>query len=1094
MRYLYFIILCLLCACCAEERPSVSLNESEVFFKETLASISKDATDENIFYIGTEDGVVYAYNSENQHLEKITTGFDRIYKVVKDTLAEDGPVYWVGTRNMGLFRCELKNNSFVVKEKRGRFYIPAKGNESQYSAYDISVLKSGTYVATTHGLFKVPEENDENDSTLIVLGPKSQKLSQENLHPVVVGNLQTFNDKYLFCASDSGLLRIELSSGKLDTFFPLMHISNIVVRNDSIYSLTGGSIVVCDHNGKAIKSYKLKVSALLYYYDETTQTNYFIDDQTIQLVKDSDLSSPDKYKQVPARRAIRTKCHNIIVNDIRHKQSLLVTNHSISRIGHHQDMFNSYGNVKYICEDKGNIYYLIDTKLYRQKDGEDKAYQLKDITKGTKDIRFMEVLDDVLYYIDSNDEMYKAKLYSHYFFNSVLSWDSHIKQDPKKKKEVTAIGKDGNNVYVGVRDGFRNINELGKDIPLYTPSSQATITDPFITRFVRNGNNTLVCTLNDGVFSGKDNYFTRLPGSDSFTFIRDVGVDSTANGIYLLTNHGLYQQKDSFLTATMELSGYNRLLVLDSAHVIGVPNFGIVNLCDSIDYFTDIQFNPAACLVAGNKIIAGSSNGAYVFSSDLPKNDGITESSSTYYTINFDERDYLSRKNIIIAIVIVLVLIIGTWWYDRYRMSRRAIDTLKNGLILRLDELNSVRQHLNAETTMAIDGLVAKVESVDVSTKKKAIDQLREISLEIMQLTSKIPSILTRTLLEQIVRIKKSGLNDAPNYILKTNEAINNHTLLRLGGQISANEQWLSQAHSVMTRLSDYRALFANLPVIVGVTDEIKMVLNSAKSPNEQLIIIEKLAGKIDDTSSREKIKKYLDAKIQECSSAQSDFEVESEFYSTFELIRQDYLNIEGSVDSAGDMAQVMKFIPATDRHLSILLNLRNIRNLLPKYDKSNSDYEHKMKETEKRQREGYYALHDSSRKTDNDEVEQRQKRCTEISAEITKNIDELYIKFAGGSEIKLLKTLEISFRENEGRQFMQANILALLLTGTDIPVSRFKNLFGVNEQSLRRVRRELNKLIESHRQDIIEYAEDVNNRTSIAILLLKLLDSSKLE
>ena len=71
----------------------------------------------------------------------------------------------------------------------------------------------------------------------------------------------------------------------------------------------------------------------------------------------------------------------------------------------------------------------------------------------------------------------------------------------------------------------------------------------------------------------------------------------------------------------------------------------------------------------------------------------------------------------------------------------------------------------------------------------------------------------------------------------------------------------------------------------------------------------------------------------------------------------------------------------------------------------------------------------------------------------------------------------------------MQASLLALLITGTDIPVSRFKNLFGVNEQSLRRVRRDLTQKLETHRQDIMEYAK--NHETSFASLLLNLLDSS---
>lgn len=1094
MNSKYLISLCLstlLLTSCNEDKKLSTLNESELFFEETLSSISKDGIDENIFYVGTEDGTVYIYNSDNQHLEKITTDFDRIYKVVRDTITDKEPVYWVGTRNMGLFRCELKNNSFVMKEKNGRFYIPTAGKATKYSAYDISIQKSGVYVATSHGLLKVPKRTDENDSTLIILSPESYKEKPDSLRPVVAGNLQQYKDQYLFCASDSGLLRVELSSDRLDKFFPQKDIKNVVIRNDSIYSLIGNSVIVTDYKGEGEKSFELKLPAQLYYYDETTQINYFISNHTIQLVKDADLYNPDKYKQVQTRRSIRTKCHNVIVNDLLHRQSLLVTIHSITRVGHHQDVFNSYGNVKLACTDNDNVYYLIDTKIYRQKKNEIKAYPFKDITKGTKDIRFMEVLNDELYYVDSNHEIYKANLYSNYFFNSIFSWDEHIKQDPDKKKDVTAIGKDKNNIYVGVRDGFRNLNDIDKDIPLRESSTNVTIPDPFITKFVSDGGKTLFCTLNDGIFSGKDNSFTRIPGSNSYTFIRDMGIDSRMkNRLFLLTNHGFLQQEDSAFKKNVDLSGYNRLLVLDSTHVFGVPNFGIKNLCDSMEYFVDIQFNPMACLIVGNNIIAGSSNGVYVFSSNLSKKNGIVETAGTYYTIDFDEQDYFSRKNIIIFITILIAIIIGLWWSDRYRMSRHAIQTFKDGLILRLDELNTVREYLDIETTKDIDGLVSEVEGVDVSGKKKALANLRDISLRIMEITGRAPSMLIQILQDQISQIKKSGFNDAQNLIDKTNEAIKNHTLLRLGEQIRKNSRWLSESQSVLSKLSNYKSLFSNLPIIPGVTDEISKVLKLAKSPSEQVLLIEELAGGINDATSKDKIKKYIETKIEECSSAQLYFEEETEFYSTLDLIKEDYYGVINSMTSAHDMTEVMKLIPAIDRNLSIFLILKNIRTLLPEYNEANSDYEKKHKENDTRKKEGFYVLKDESiRDKDDAEEKKRLERCTIVSTEITKNIDVLYKKFARGSEMDLLKTLEISIKESEGRQFMQANLLALLMTGVDIPVSRYKNLFGVNDQSLRRARRDLAKQLESHRQDIIDYAE--RNKTSIAILLLKLLDSS---
>ena len=114
--------------------------------------------------------------------------------------------------------------------------------------------------------------------------------------------------------------------------------------------------------------------------------------------------------------------------------------------------------------------------------------------------------------------------------------------------------------------------------------------------------------------------------------------------------------------------------------------------------------------------------------------------------------------------------------------------------------------------------MVAEVEGVDISGKKKALTKLRGISLRIMGLTGRVPSILIQILQEQKVQIKKSGLDDAPDYIDKTNEAIKNHTLLRLGGQIRENAQRLSETHSILSKLSNFSTFFISsvTPGIIG--------------------------------------------------------------------------------------------------------------------------------------------------------------------------------------------------------------------------------------------------------------------------------------
>lgn len=62
LRALCLPLLLIALGACHRQDPS-ALNANELFFDETLASISPDATLPDLFYIGTEDGVVYAYPS-----------------------------------------------------------------------------------------------------------------------------------------------------------------------------------------------------------------------------------------------------------------------------------------------------------------------------------------------------------------------------------------------------------------------------------------------------------------------------------------------------------------------------------------------------------------------------------------------------------------------------------------------------------------------------------------------------------------------------------------------------------------------------------------------------------------------------------------------------------------------------------------------------------------------------------------------------------------------------------------------------------------------------------------------------------------------
>lgn len=1081
-------LLFLLFTDCTDKNRQSLLNESEIFFSETLASISKDSNDDNLYYIGTEDGIVYKYNSQTQRVDTLQTEFDRIYKVLKVNEGKDD-VYWVGTRNMGLFRCELKGDSLVMKKKNGRYYIPATGKATKYSAYDISVQTTGVYVATSHGLLKVPQKNAENDSTLVVLAPESYKPKPETLRPVVVGNIQKYENQYLFCSSDSGLLRIELANDNIEKYLSNHKIRNVVVRQDGIFSLTGDSVIITDKDGKFQKSIKLKQPAQIYYYDEIENINYFINDYLIQLVEDSNLYDNNNYKQARIKRPIRTSCHNIMVNDPRHRQSLLVTNHSISRVGHHQDVFNSYGNLKYVSIDKDNIYYLIDTKIYRQKANEKTAYPYKDITGGTKDVCYMEVNDDVLYYVDSDNEIFKADLYSNYLWNSLFSWDKKIEQNPKIKKDVTAIGKDHDNVYVGVRDGFRNINDINTDISLIGDANKKYyVPDPYITCFATNNDSTILGTLNDGIFVGKDNNFVRIPDTQKkYAFIRDVkAISAGSDSLRVLTNRYIYDQYDSTSVMLGQAQGYNKLLILDNKRIFGVKNFGLTDFSSGTDYFVDIHFNVNACAAQDGKIYAGSSNGVYVFDSSIIKKGDVEKG---FYRVQFDQKDYFSRTNILVLTLLVFIVIVILWIYDRYRMSLRAIQTFKDGLMLRLDELNSVREYLDKEASLQLDSLFAEVENVDMTDKKEALANLRKISLKIMDLTLKVPSILTQILQDQISQIKNSGFDDANSYVKNTNEAIKAQTLLRLGSQIKTNAKLLAEIHETKEKIETCKHILKH-PLFRNdsINATFKKALMLADTPGEKLAELEKLVETMDNPEVKAEIKEYVNAKKDMCNTLQGGMDEKSGNYVIADIIKSRCDAVTRSIETLS-LYDIMQVVFDIDRRLKIIGLIKSIKEQLAEYDRVNDIYNKKEqynKSLERAKERALEKLDKIQKAKDEEELRNLKNEIKNIKSEVDKIINDLYDELSCSSDKELLKIIELSLKIGGEEQFLQPKVLAILATGTDLPIGRLKNLLVVNEQSLRRVKRQLMQQLKKHRQEIEDYYD--SGKSTFAVFILKII------
>lgn len=1070
------IIVLLLCGCSGKEQEPV-LTESEIAFNEKLASVTKDDIEQNIYYIGTEDGIVYKYNSESNHIDTLKTPYDRIYKVYR---SKDKITYWIGTRNQGLVRCALVGDS-LFKEKRA-YTIPAKNKAHKYSAYDILEQENKTFVATSHGLFVI---EDAADSAMRLLYPNIDKSYQDTLRPVVASKIQAFDDSLIFCASDSGLLKFDRKEDTIATCIPIKPVKSLEIVGKEIRLLTDSFLCIVDKDGELIDSAPklyLEHPANTYFYERNEGVNYLIGERNAQLIKDDDWSKPSEHKNVRLKYKVRSStCRNVITNDAAHHQSLMVSEHSIVRIGHHQNVFNSIGKIDHACVDGKSVYFLIGSKLYRQDTTEKislKAEHICNLKIKGKGVSFLEVHNGVVYYVsDDKKQIFKKELKSNFFFNELFSSEKSLEN--MLGKEVTAIGKDGQNVYVGIRDGFQNVNQE-ETLQLYANSiSREICPDPFITAMTDTlfSGDILLGTLNDGLYRGKDNTFKRL-GDFKESFIRDVAVNKDDNRTFVLTNRKLFvygANPDSVIIK--EAQGYSRILT--ASHPYGLKEHGIHDFETDMDFFTDVKFNPQACVALNGYIYAGSSNGVYVFK-NLETNESGKEIG--YSLIDFGpENEPMPMSYIILFCLLLLLLITAIYlWYRHYRI-RKSIPTLlkdseesakeaerkdslgriKARLRSRIQEQLRFNDLLDDDISQNIETICAAIDELGKQGDERVQEEANKLNRDIQQLSFRIPTILNIKLEEQIKVIQglKNGEENA--WCKETDDIRKGNDISSKANQIRKNIIRIKDAQETIQRLADYANLFKDVAIIPEVTEDSVTILESNKTSKEKVTLLEEQLKQIEAGDAKGKIQDYLSHKINQIEDVSEEVDEKTIYKDIIEYIKDEYLQVGQCINNAKkSFVEILKDIPTIDNHLSTILILLDIQRLI-----------------HKRQYAAYKGFDKDTK--------------AKFIIDIQEKINKLYEIVWSSRDRYLLDLLEIKAKKSEG-QFMDANVLALMMADVEISNKEIKDILLVNDQRARTTRRELIKSIDNHRKKVADYAEV--HPSSFAVLLLVVADSANKE
>lgn len=824
---LFTAVVALLCSC--GKTRHAPLNVSEMFFGKRLSSVSADPRCANRFFVASEDGDVFVLTSSNTTtVDTLFTPFDRIYKVVPCSEAHAND-FFIGTRNMGLVLCRRQADSLVAVT---RYLLPTADRPDRYSAYDISVQPTGVYVATSHGLLKVAPKSKASTATAstatAVLSPvdvcHDSGTSSDTLRPMVACDILTISSRYLVCASDRGVLKVDMTTDKV-TPLVSQKAYGIALNGNAIMALVSGdSLLKVDLRGNRLAAISLPHPAQRYFYDSANAMNYLLSDGHVQLFRDNELARPDTWQQMNVGMSMPVNCRNIIVGNSGQHQSLLVGKYSLFRVANHQDVFNSTGEVRLACAEGRHIYYLVGTRLFRQDlDGENEAVQLKDISGGTGDIRFMQVLNGQLFYVDSDNKAYSAPLHSSYLINSLLSFDRPVK--PSLNREVTAMGVDASNVYVGIRDGLRNLHRADSCLD----------NSVFITRFANGGTQTAFATLNNGVFMGRDNRFLPIKGSRRFAFIRDVAFipsQGQSPDLYVLTNNSLLRSRGTdSLTFVRTATGYRRLLAADSTHVYGVADFGIDNLLSSERLFPDIHFEPEACVVVDGKIYASSGSGVYVFGPTAVKT-----APDHYTTVRFVPKSLFSRTNIVLLVLLVCAVVAGVWYGDRRRRRMRTVKAMQERLRARVDELCRVSHLLDAHLCSTLDRWDCEIKNLHRLAPTEAVKQADSLNRDIQQASFKVPTVLALQLERQLGDLKtRKKVPSSKERKTASEQAREGGDVFEMARAIDDNDKWLRIVRDDEALVESLCLLFDNHVAVKGMPYCYLAVLNSEVEADEKL-------------------------------------------------------------------------------------------------------------------------------------------------------------------------------------------------------------------------------------------------------------------
>ena len=900
------LILLFIITSCKETTTSRSLSEQEFHYDDRLSTL---VIDKKGYWIGGETGVIWHVDGQNR--KRFYTGLDRIYDI--ERAPNQANQIWIASRNAGLQLWNIAADTLVHK---ATFEIPSKGN--RYSPYNIDIADGTLFVATSQGLFSMPLNQQQQG--LKPLYPIHKEKAGQYYEPFLVNNLCHVGNKWLFAATQAGVISINLQTKKTELRHKTENIRSVAIYDGKLYILSDNQLTIEGFNGANSKTFSLPQSVLSFY--KASSTYYFITSSSILL---SD--NLKRFVTIPLRNNIPDNPHQISIADDGNGFSVLLTKNAVWRIPHHLGFFNANPPVLAAClSGKSLIYVNNQHELFCQKAGEQIAKKIYDFENDELPKEMYANGEDIYYY-NANNQLFRLNLGNHYLINQLFKRPQLLAQTKTRITSMAFLPRQSK-ILLGVQDYLLSIDtQNGKTDTIKAMDNR------YITAFhqVKNGEGIYIATLNHGVFFGKHGQIKQVAGTHDKVFISSLlTYDEQKPHLLLLTNHHLLiQGSDSIQT-----DGSCRMFCINDSIIYTIPETGIHKykikggkLIDSGSFFADIHFNTQAGFILDNTLYIGSDLGV------LQLTPGKEEAAEW---VTFDDKVPSLQLIGIILFSLICIFSIIFFSYRRHQiLTYRQLQMSKDDLRKRLEALDTLKDRLTENERNTLDSISNEIDSINISSQSLRTnnEQFAKLSVRIARLNRDTALQMVKYLNNQIARIKQFEVYERDSMVHDSEKARNTDNIEIIIEQCRRNEVWLNHIHELKERLNKFHRSTQGTLVLKGLNDGMKErlhhILNESKQHPVAEVYTDFIAVKnqyenIFTPEGLKVIREYISESIEQLKKLEG-YEVMTK------ALTDELQSIEKDIDNR-DRIVLLRLLQTIDNRINQIKQLKTLQQLMQEY------------------------------------------------------------------------------------------------------------------------------------------------------------------